>query len=396
MISLTHFINSLYLKFYLNVLFFISPLLLFGQNQVTISPPRTLNSSTLSELLMVQVQNNVPSSLTGVIEFKISQNNNLVLSGVTKNINLQALSSFNLTSINNEQTLKPYTFSFVAPSMQKTMVHNNPLPLGNYSICVRFLSNNQPISDEVCATTMVTPIASMGNLRLLYPQNNGNEVTLNPIFMWSNSGVDLLYQLKVVEILDGQNKFYAINNAPHLLQDNLNSNTLIYPLVARELENCKEYAWQVKTYNKYKQPSGNEIASSNNLNQDFQLSEIFSFKTPCEQQKAEENISIKYVLLKKDFTPYVHAFKNLVSFKYEANKYSKNTIEVKISLLSTNEVIYHNKEFVLNKTSGANYLSIDKKDLKLPKKIDKNEIFLLEAINLKNEVFFTKFKFTND
>lgn len=366
------------------------------QTHITLTPPKALNSSSLTELLMIQIQNNLSSPVSGNIEFRLSQNNSIILSGVTKYINLQPTSMLNLTPINVEQLVKPYTFSYTAPSMQKTILHNNPLPLGNYTVCIRFLSNGTPFSDEVCASTFVTPSTSITNLKLLYPTDNSLDVSLNPIFMWSNVGVDMRYELKVVEILNGQNKFYAINNAPHLLQDNLTSTTLIYPLIARELENCKEYAWQIKTYDKYKQTPSGETGSPTSVNQNFQVSEIYSFKTPCDDNPEEKEESIKYVLLKKDFTTNIHTFKDVVSFKYEANKYSKNFIEIRITKLSTNEVIYYNKEFPLNNSNGSNYLTIDKKELKIPKKSSKEEIYLLEAINLKNQILLTKFKFSND
>ncbi len=357
--------------------------------QVILSNPINSSANNLSELLAINIQNTSLSSVSGIINFKVYQSSNLVLSGNTKSITVASKSSVSINQVNASQLLKPFSFGFYAPSMQVVLNANNPVPNGNYEVCVQFISNGTPVSNEACGLNVLGQITTNGTLFLISPIDEATSVTDNPIFSWVNVGNNILYEFTLAEMHPGQSKYIAINNAPYYLKNDLTNNSLIYPIFARELEECKTYAWQVKSYNQYTIPNGESGRLT--ATQTIATSEVFSFKTECDEIEEETSENITYMGLFKNYATHTHVIHELIPFKY-TDKYNSNAVDVKIYNINGDTSIYHNEHFELKRPNGDNYLIVEKKDLHIVNE-SKDECYYLEVMNVRGEKWRTKFKF---
>jgi hypothetical protein len=145
-------------------------------------------------------------------------------------------------------------------------------------------------------------VKSLSPFRLITPFDGTTITNLNPTFTWTRplsmgSTFDgQTYNVKVVEVYQGQSSFQAIrSNTPVLKQDGLDYNLLQTPYDNDYLQACKNYAWQVEVVNlKEKQK------------QSANISEVWSFSTSCTSQP-------KYVQ-----TPYYGAKNELTTNNYPA------------------------------------------------------------------------------
>jgi hypothetical protein len=118
----------------------------------------------------------------------------------------------------------------------------------------------------------------------------GEEITLDlPLFTWTSVTPfhpNAVYRLQVVEILAGQTPYEAFRSNPLWLeQKGLNSNIMQYPLAARSFTDCSEYAWRVT----FELQGGFGEGSFLQQPDFLQESEIWTFKTACEEEEEEES-----------------------------------------------------------------------------------------------------------
>ncbi|MGB0522464.1 MAG: hypothetical protein ACPGJS_05865 [Flammeovirgaceae bacterium] len=85
--------------------------------------------------------------------------------------------------------------------------------------------------------------------KLLYPSNGQVLKEAYPAFSWVKSmarNINFLYDIKVVEVLEGQTPARAILSNPALfIQQNVRNNLMMYPVTAPLFQAGKKYAWQV-------------------------------------------------------------------------------------------------------------------------------------------------------
>jgi hypothetical protein len=152
---------------------------------------------------------------------------------------------------------------------------------GDYQHCIEITSypTNEPLYFNCFDFSMVPLTQPI----LILPNNYDTVSSLNPNLTWlpvsPSNKRDILYTIKVVEILMNQSPIDAIQRNYGILQiDNIINTTLLYPTTALKLEYFKQYAWQVTAYNK----SGQYIGAS----------EVWSFYT----KKESSPTNVKYDL----------------------------------------------------------------------------------------------------
>ena len=115
---------------------------------------------------------------------------------------------------------------------------------------------------------------------LLYPSNGLALQESFPSFSWTpsfpNQGIS--YQIKLVEVLEGQTPEAAILANPNLFfQEDLSNNLFLYPTAAPLLQTGKKYAWQINSILIQKTETGD-------LNRAIP-SEVFWFEVAQQQEK---------------------------------------------------------------------------------------------------------------
>lgn len=186
----------------------------------------------------------------------------VVFSGSIKTNNGQVLVNFKTSPVTlssgmqmfSEQSLAVNHLSFSGNDLGDALQSNSSLPPGSYIACIEAIKHPSQTTLAVnCREVDVRPIT---NPRLLVPRDEGKINNTKPGFSWSpatlgnlkfQSGVS--YQLKLVEITEGQSPLHAISQGiPVILQKGIKAQFLAYPAAFNELEYGKRYAWRVTAY----------------------------------------------------------------------------------------------------------------------------------------------------
>lgn len=149
--------------------------------------------------------------------------------------------------------------------------HGNNFPIGNYDYCFTMNYTGNDVPSEECFNYNLVPFAE---LHLIEPFDKDTICDKKPSLSWQPlipTVRGTSYQVVLSEIKSNQNAIEALNyNLPLINQSHLTSPVLIYPLIAKELEEGKTYAWQVTAYK-----------DQTLLNR----SETWQFKVQCTEKK---------------------------------------------------------------------------------------------------------------
>jgi len=158
------------------------------------------------------------------------------------------------------------------PDYEGLLIQTGSIPAGIYIICVEVvLAGTEEILSKDCVEHEVSH-PSMP--QLLMPANEAVVSEPFPLFNWLPPmplpvNQMVTYRIKVVEILDGQNPYEAIESNPAWFKDeNIDIPQVIYPMDARELQ-PGIYAWQVQSVDRNGLPVGMNDGKS----------EVFTFST---------------------------------------------------------------------------------------------------------------------
>jgi hypothetical protein len=127
---------------------------------------------------------------------------------------------------------------------------------GEYTVCVNIEDiTGNVLASNICANfTILYPSPP----RLIAPVDNASldPTTVYPTFQWTPvvvpSTYEVKYTLKIVEVMRGQTPAQAISaNIPVYENNQITTNTFVYPIDARELEAGKTYAWQIQALDRF-------------------------------------------------------------------------------------------------------------------------------------------------
>lgn len=326
---------------------------------------------TPKSLLEVNIMNS-GGDLQVTMEAKILSNQNEVLMSVTtkpfhihKGVNIVSQLNVGIVSV------------FYAANTQGTYIKNaHALPSGKYHYCASI--NGVDVSDQMCQDMEAE---SSAFLFLVSPPDKEEIETKNPMLIWTHSEPFSLnnqtdyYRIIVTDLHQGQSAEAAVNtNIPIYMKNFLGSHQVQYPIDAKELQQGKEYAWQVQKI------SGGTIVN----------------KTEAWQFKLKPPVIIKdnkYATLKEELDgSYYTVENNKLFFSIQERYYSSGKIKCRIlndqkkeiePPAPANEI---NKKELSYKSNGDNRYMINIDELGL-----KKGFYVLEVTNEKTQKFYLKF-----
>lgn len=123
------------------------------------------------------------------------------------------------------------------------------LPFGNYEICINVIGEeNGEILGNDC---IQQEVANPSPPQLISPENGDILLDDFPMFIFMPSGgidmgLDISYNLKIVEVIEGQAIEEAIISNPSWFEvNNIKNNNFQFPVNARTFEPDKKFCWQV-------------------------------------------------------------------------------------------------------------------------------------------------------
>jgi hypothetical protein len=168
------------------------------------------------------------------------------------------------------------TVAFGSSKLSTIIQQSGFFPEGDYDYCFQLYEgtgHNSTLLAEQCFSYTLEPFSTM---QLIQPYDEDKICDKRPTFTWQPLIPNVngaMYRLLLVEVKQGQQRAEAIRtNLAIINQRDIPMPMLLYPSIANQLEEGKEYAWQVTAYK-------NELMLTQ--------SEIWSFKVDCERDSAK-------------------------------------------------------------------------------------------------------------
>ncbi len=171
--------------------------------------------------------------------------------------------------------------------LERSITQSKCLPEGKYEVCLTLYEDkggdvNIPQGNFLTQTCYEREKEFLNNLFLVSPFDESTVSTKFPLFTWTPVipyHPDGRYNLRLVEILDHQTAYDAlVSNPAYYIRTNLTNNIHQFDFSSRVIDSCKTYAWQVNYTLKDRFGDG----KFKKLPDIFQESEIWTFKTPCD------------------------------------------------------------------------------------------------------------------
>lgn len=148
-------------------------------------------------------------------------------------------------------------WSYSSSALRELFTLHKILPQGTYQYCVSVIPN--VIGGDYTPGTKVDDCIykqseDLFSITLIEPENDAKLYEYNPMLTWVATYPfvnELTYKIRISEIREGQNTENAITrNNPIYAENNLVSNSIVYPVYGRPLRVWQPYAWTVDAYYK--------------------------------------------------------------------------------------------------------------------------------------------------
>ncbi len=217
----------------------------YSQVSVIINPPPS-NQLHIEDLWKVQI-NNMSGIMKDIylIGTITESEKGIIFAAQTKVFRIPS----GISQLKYKQ-ISPVHINYSNDEYSDIAIKTGGLPEGEYDYCIKVIDAST--GDEL-VTNCLPQLQNLSNTfapQLLAPID-GVEVTEKyPIFTWlpatgNINPNNINYQIKIVQILDGQSANDAVNANPPWFVTELKSSLLKYPISAREFESEEKYAWQV-------------------------------------------------------------------------------------------------------------------------------------------------------
>lgn len=208
--------------------------------------PSALGSLTIynNSLSVIQIRLRAIVTKTGRGEVFRSLTNPIDLNGSP----VQVIDNTNLVGFSDA--------SFTDADFRNKVQQTGRLLEGDYRVCINIENISGAILvTNICADfTILYPLAP----QLISPADNENldPIITYPTFVWMSVNVPpaygIKYTIRIVEVLTSQTPSQAIAaNIPVYENNQITTNSFIYPLDAPELEANKTYAWQIQALDQF-------------------------------------------------------------------------------------------------------------------------------------------------
>jgi hypothetical protein len=236
--------------------------------QIYIQEPivNQLGCTSIPDLYAVSVNNFQSSTVQCAMEVEISYTGNALQKGLVAKGSLTGAPIFNLPPgltrflpSNINQFFPTRNLQFFDNNLKQINEQSACLPAGQYDICITLygVDNNGQIKlqNQLSKTCYKVTKENNNAIILISPVNNEKVKMALPVFAWSpiaNFSKTSNYIIEIVEVLDGQTAFEAFRQNPiYFSESGLKSNSFQYPIKARQLTPCINYAWRVGYYEEF-------------------------------------------------------------------------------------------------------------------------------------------------
>jgi len=275
-----------------------------------------------------------------------------------------------------ESILSP-TYSYGVSSVQQTGI----LPYGIYELCLKaYTSPDNEERGAGCNDVEVTPLSPP---LLLSPENASTISTPYPLLIWLaptpiNTGIRVLYDLKLVQIMPNQTSYDALQrNFAQLELKDISTTSQQYPANAMALEEGKTYAWKILA----KTSDGGVIGETEVW--------TFMYANPGANNKPVSPQTYGIVSKSSD-KGYLLISNDTLNFMFN-ERYNNNVMSFKI---------YDSKNIEVGETCGIKILKKTGVNIySIPlSKCDQIQdgFYRLDVLNDKKEIYYLRFKLQHD
>lgn len=269
--------------------------------------------------------------------------------------------------------------SLISPSPDYyELEQNGKFPPGIYNLCISVYDARGNLLGKACTSLN---ILNAGNLILISPTDEEILNTFNPTFNWlplkSLGDNKYIYNIHIAELLPGQSYGDAISlNPPLVYEVNVTGSTFNYPSGAPQLEDSKQYVWQIE---------------ANLRNHNITYSEIWMFQ--YKKSKHTDTIThqkppIVYPYVTKKLSSAYYEYSDTINFKY-INYANDTTLNYSFKKSGKADTIKLSEKLHLKLKPLTNYIRIPVTDEMKNQK--KNVVYRLEVRNSRNETWTLQF-----
>ena len=212
-------------------------------------PPNQLKSTDLWRIIATNASAAAYKAFLITVELK-ENNRGIQAESKLSSVLISGSKSFSYNDFN----LAGITFRNT--KLQEAYSKNMNAPDGNYTICVSVKNEKgEVIASECIDQTIATIIPEQVSPQLISPADGSKLNSIQSVlFTWMvpsiRPGANIIYKMKVVEILGNQSPSEAVNRNPAWFEKNdIRTTMLQYPVEAKKLEKNKKYAWTVQLIN---------------------------------------------------------------------------------------------------------------------------------------------------
>ncbi|MFT6128714.1 MAG: hypothetical protein ACJATN_000427 [Neolewinella sp.] len=290
------------------------------------------------------------------------------------------LRSYPLT-INAGQSLSsldvswPSRMTYGRSTASQSFARTGILGFGEFNICTAFIDNQGARLGRTCTERASVPAVQFS---LVYPYDEMKIADDRPVLNWENIGQygiaesNLSYSILLVEQLPGQSAATALEtNLPLLSRERLRTNSLLYPIGARQLRPGKTYAWRVLAYAGERELIGSQQWT-------FQLAE--------EVTEASVSVAKSYAMLDTRINNRPYLFADAIQFGFDNNEGVK-TLSYKIINLDKGGKPVKHLPPVTEIGPGLNTIDLPTKGLGL----QKEQLYQLEVSTPRGQQYFLQF-----
>lgn len=304
--------------------------------------------------------------------------------GNGQNVLVGTSSSFNISpGANNisSSTVSPVQYNVLNPYYSIDASPSGYIPFGQYIVYYVLYDDSNDAGERLAEESATLELEPLSPPELIEPNNGDSIITLIPQFMWldpmpSNLFVNLRYDIDVIEILSSQSSADAMQqNIPLWHYENLNANSVLYPISTPALEVGKSYAWRISAR------SGSQIVTR---------SETWSFYVKSDSiQPATYVYGNPFVKLKKEEDESYTINSNYLHYEY-LNELNDSLVQIHLyDLSSSQRNPLDLPEDYQQLTLGQNFI---KYNLGAISGLQDRHIYLFELINSKRERWHVKFE----
>ncbi|MCG2613735.1 hypothetical protein LZZ85_05565 [Terrimonas sp. NA20] len=272
--------------------------------------------------------------------------------------------------------LSPVNYSFAAAGFSADRQLNQPLPVGEYTICYRLtdMGNKTEVIATECVKILAEPLSPP---QLILPEPAAVLLDKRPLLTWAPPApvymfTSLSYSIIVSQVLDKQSPEEAIQRNIPVMTTFATNTSVPYTASFTNLESGKTYAWQVAAMD------GNRYGGK---------SEVWTFTVmPDSVKQIISNTSYTKLTRELSATAIVH--QRILKMEY-SNWLTDSVVSVSLKRRGENKKPFR---FNVKIHGGQNFIEYD---LNGKYKLEDGASYELELINSRKEKWYLRFESKN-